>query len=1023
MKIGIEGRLLSRNITGLERYIYNLSIHLPKFLPLQDKIFLYIEKENRLKINVPENISTRDVKKLYSDIKNQEIDLYHRTFHPQTLDELASFIESRFIFTPHDLIAYRKIYNRNIKDFENYRKIFDITINAADIIIAISEYNKKEILHNFDISENRIEVIYQGIENKFKVIENTDLIKKFKNKYSLPENYILYIGTDYPHKNLKNLFLAFNQYIKKRKMKDIYLIIAGESYYGKKYLEKEIKELDDNLLIFGHFPEEDLVYLYNGALAFIYPSLYEGFGIPPLEAMACGIPVLASNKTSLPEIIGTAGILTNVEDIDEFSDSIDKIISDQELRKKLVKSGLERVKKFNWEITAKKTLEVYNRAIKINDTRINSIKKGFSWLYHEEIKNLKNEISNLKDTINNIYKTRIWKLTSEYIKLRNKLIIKPMDLAKKTLNIYKTYGTIHTIKRIISYISKGKINFSNREYKTWIKLNEPKSKDLNNLKRDIEKFKYNPVISIIMPVYNTKKKWLNKAILSVVNQIYNKWELCIVDDGSKKIKTKKTLLKWAKKDGRIKIKYFNENKGIVAASNTAISFAMGDYIGFLDHDDEIAPFALYEIVKLLNKHPEADVVYSDEDKINTFGKRFSPYFKPDWSPDLLLSHMYTCHFSIYRKSLVEKIGRLRIGFDGAQDYDLVLRFTELTQKIFHVPKILYHWRVHRHSTAGNANSKIYAHEASYKAIKEALMRRNEKAIVEKIKEMPGNYIVHFIPRNNNFITIIIPTKDKHELLNMCLSSIFNKTNYNNYEILIIDNNSAEKETFKTFEKWKSYKPDYIRIERLELPFNFSKLNNHAAKIAKGNILLFLNNDTEVISDNWIEEMVGQAERKTTGCVGAILYYPDNKIQHAGVVLGIGGVAGHAFRHFSANSIGYYGRAVLISNYSAVTGACMMVKRSIFEEIGGFDENLPVAYNDVDFCIRVRNKGYFNLVLPQVKLYHHESKTRGYDDRPENIKRFQRDKDYIQKKWGNVLYNDPFYNPNLTLEKEDFSLRL
>ena len=561
------------------------------------------------------------------------------------------------------------------------------------------------------------------------------------------------------------------------------------------------------------------------------------------------------------------------------------------------------------------------------------------------------------------------------------------------------------------------------EYDQWLRFNRLTDLEIEGIRRHITELKYKPVFSVIVPVYNVEEIWLRKCLDSVLAQLYPFWELCIADDASSKTHIRKVLEEYLTKDERIKVVFRSENGHISAASNTALELATGDFIVLLDHDDELTLDALYENALLLNKYPLADMIYSDEDKISEEGKCHSPFLKPDWSPDLFLSQMYTCHLGVYRRELVESIGGFRVGFEGTQDYDLVLRFTEKTKEIFHIPKILYHWRTIPGSTAAIANSKDYAFQAGEVAIREALIRRGEKAWVEAVPNYPGHYRVHYKTKGEPLITIIIPTRDMYQLLSSCLDSIFKKSTYVNFEVLIVDNGSQEIETIALFNKWSQIEPRRFRVIRLDIPFNYSRLNNEAVKYARGELLLLLNNDIEVITPNWLEEMAGQAMRSSIGVVGAMLYYPDETIQHAGVILGIGGVAGHIHKGLSNEIFGYFNRMLNITNYSAVTGACLMVKKVQFELVGGLEERLTVAFNDVDFCLKLQEKGYYNVVLPQVKLYHHESKSRGFEDTPEKRLRFISEIEFIQKRWGGLLIRDPFYNPNLTLDREDFSLAL
>jgi GT2 family glycosyltransferase len=564
------------------------------------------------------------------------------------------------------------------------------------------------------------------------------------------------------------------------------------------------------------------------------------------------------------------------------------------------------------------------------------------------------------------------------------------------------------------------------DYELWILKNEPKEEDLKRMAEECKRFRYRPKISIIMPVWNTEEKWLRKAIESVLNQVYDNWELCIADGGSTKPHVRKVLEEYARKDERIKVKFLPKNLGIAGNSNEALKLASGEFVAFLDHDDELAPFALYEVVKLLNERPDLDFIYSDEDKIDEKGRRMDPFFKPDYNPDMFLSVNYLCHLSVIRKSLVKKVGGFRLGYDGSQDYDLFLRVLEHTDKIVHIPKILYHWRMIETSTAASTSAKLYAYEAAKKALADAMKRRGIE--IEGVYDglWLGSYRVKYKIKGNPKVSIIIPTKDKVDVLKRCIESILNKTTYQNYEIIIVDNNSQEE---RTFEYYKTIRDNpKIRILEYNKPFNFAKINNYAVSKVDSEFILFLNNDTEIITPEWLSAMLEHAQRREVGAVGAKLLYPNNTIQHAGVILGLGAgpqrVAGHSHKYLPDNLPGYYYRPHIVQNLSAVTAACMLTKKSLFEEVGGFDEiNLPIAFNDVDYCLKLREKGYLIVYTPYAVLYHHESISRGYEDTPEKQARFMREVEYMRKKWGDVLDTDPYYNPNLTRVKEDFSIRI
>jgi GT2 family glycosyltransferase len=558
-------------------------------------------------------------------------------------------------------------------------------------------------------------------------------------------------------------------------------------------------------------------------------------------------------------------------------------------------------------------------------------------------------------------------------------------------------------------------------YQIWLKQNFPRPADLRKMAETVEIFNYKPVISIIVPVYNTPARFLHEAIESALNQVYPYWELCVADDASTVPHVKHILKEYAARDERIKVVFRTENGHISRASNSALEIATGDFVALLDHDDVLTPDALYEVALLLNRHPEADAIYSDEDKIDESNQLRDPFFKPDWCPDSFLSRMYTCHLGTYRRSLVSEIGGFREGYEGSQDYDLVLRITEKTDKIFHIPKILYHWRIHPASTASDIENKTYATDAAVKAITEALYRRSEPGLVTLTSG--GHTIVRYHIQDYSLVSIIIPTRNLGDILNKCLTSIFERTVYPNYEVLVIDNGSTEQETADVIDKWRTREPNRFRCEVLDIPFNYSKINNYAVKQCEGKYLLFLNNDTEVLAADWVNAMVEQAQRPSIGAVGALLLYPDSTIQHAGVVVGLGGVAGHSHKHFPPNSPGYYYQLQTVNNYSAVTAACLMCRREVFEEVGGFEEELQIAFNDIDMCLKIAERGYRNIYLPHVVLYHHESKSRGFEDTPEKQARFGKEIDYMRRKWKNVIAHDPCYSPNLTRDREDYSINV
>jgi O-antigen biosynthesis protein len=557
-------------------------------------------------------------------------------------------------------------------------------------------------------------------------------------------------------------------------------------------------------------------------------------------------------------------------------------------------------------------------------------------------------------------------------------------------------------------------------YQAWLKRNAPSPSELEEFGKRSEEFSWRPVISVIMPTFNTPKRYIDEAIESVRSQAYPYWELCIADDASTLPHVWETLERCASEDARVRVVRRKANGHISRASNSALELATGEYVGFLDHDDLLSRDALYQVALLLNLHPETDMIYSDEDQIDDQGLRRMPYFKPDWCPDSFLSRMYTCHLSVYRRSLVEKIGGFRTGYEGSQDYDLALRFTEMTDRIRHIPKILYHWRSHSQSTAAEWKVKSYALSAAQRAVEDALKRRDESG---KATRSPGgmHLVVRYQIKRPGRVNVIIPTRDQGKVLNVCLNSIFERSSYEDFEVVVVDNGSVEPEALGLFDLWRRREPKRFQIVKMDIPFHYSKLNNEAVRISSGRYLLFLNNDTEIISADWIEAMMEQAQRLSVGAVGAKLLYPDNTIQHGGVIAGVGEVAGHSHRGFPRGAPGYFNQLMTVNNYSAVTGACMMCRRETYESVGGFDESLQVGFNDIDFCFKMLERGLRNVWLPHVVLYHHESKSRGMDDTPEKLLRAKRETDYMRSRWGHLIKTDPCYSQHLTRRYEDYRL--
>ena len=554
------------------------------------------------------------------------------------------------------------------------------------------------------------------------------------------------------------------------------------------------------------------------------------------------------------------------------------------------------------------------------------------------------------------------------------------------------------------------------EYQRWIGKHEPDAAEVKRQRS--HRFSRSPKISIVVPVFNPPIEFLEAMIASVREQTYSNWELCLAD-ASPLTHVRPILEKAAASDIRIKVEFLTSNGGIVGNSNAAARLATGDFIGLLDHDDTLAPFALYDIAAALNENPDADFLYSDEDKLDLHGVRVEPNFKPDWSPETLRSRNYICHFTVLKEELFTRIGGFRPGFDGSQDYDLVLRASEAARQIVHVPRVLYHWRMHAASTAFAKGTKNYAYDAGKRAVGEHLTRLG---IDGSVHDGPilGTYQIVYHLRTQPLVSIVIPSQDQVGLLARCLESLAHSS-YANYEVVIVENGSQLPETHAYYRELT--KQPHVRIVEWTRPFNYAAVNNFAAAQARGELLLFLNNDTEAINPDWLESMVKLAVQPGVGAVGAKLYYADDTIQHAGIVVGMGGVAGHSHLFYPRQAQGYMQRLRITQNVAAVTGACLLMPRTVFERVGGFDEGFVLAFNDVDLCLAVLKSGHRVVWTPDAELYHLESKTRGYEDTSEKQARFKREYDLFHLKWSGFLKaGDPYFSPHFRLDRPDFALK-
>ena len=583
---------------------------------------------------------------------------------------------------------------------------------------------------------------------------------------------------------------------------------------------------------------------------------------------------------------------------------------------------------------------------------------------------------------------------------------------KKGVRYLKHYGVKGFYARLLERFEEREV-----EYQEWYEKNKPSEEELARQRK--KKWKNPVVISVLVPAYRTPEVFLKQMMESVLLQTYPYLELCIADGSGTDDSVENVVKEYQKKDPRVRYRRLEKNEGIAGNTNAAIEMASGEYLALFDHDDLLSPNALFEVASAIEKE-KADVIYTDEDKVTSdLKEHFQPHFKPDFNPDLLCANNYICHLFVVKRSLALKLGGQDPAYDGAQDYDFIFRYTENAEKIVHVAKILYHWRVHQASTADNPSSKLYAFDAGKRAIEAHLARIGAKAEVSHTKDL-GFYRVKYQVQGNPLVSIVIPNKDEKETLKKCLESIWQKTSYSNYEIILVENNSTTQEIRDYYKELDG--KERVRVVYWDKEFNYSAINNFGISYAKGEYILCLNNDITVISPDWLEELLANCQRPEVGIVGARLYYPDNTIQHAGIVLGMGGCAGSLFVGLARSRGGYLHKAALQQDLSAVTAACFMVKKEVFEKVGGFEEKLAVAFNDVDFCLKVRHAGYLVVYDPYAELYHHESKTRGYENTEAKKRRFQEEIEYMRCHWMPDILRDPYYNENLSLKASDYSLR-
>lgn len=868
---------------------------------------------------------------------------------------------------------------------------------------------------------------------------------------------LAYWGFLVPFKGVHLLLEAARQ-LKDRSAVEVLLVGSAPDARYFAYLQELAEGLSVTFL--GAYRQTDLTRL-DADLA-VFPSLaYESYGFVLDEAFQLGFPVIVPDRGAMASRAGDAGLIFAAGDSGALAGRIQEVVDKPSLlvdmRYKLPASlspsmaehvrSLEAVyqqagplgpspsqvsgdvavpqQPASVFLTAPRRLAHLHTLLADRDHHILVLQREMQqhdMRHRQEMASLKTRLQEeagktrkLEEVVNEITRSLGWRFLQRYYAFRVHLLAPPgtrrgrlYGRLKRVAVAYSDGGFSRLVKKVCQRLEHAT---TPDPYQLWLSRHELTPERIRQLREEVQALAYQPKISIIVPVYNTEETWLRKAIESVRNQIYPNWELCICDDGSIAEHVSPVLAELSGQDKRIRVVTSPHNRGISAASNNALSLATGEFVGFLDHDDELTLDALYEVVRLLNTQPDLDFIYTDEDKLTVDGRRVEPFFKPDWSPDLLLSCNYITHFAVVRRSLVQEIGGFTEGLDGSQDHDLFLRLGEKTQRIGHVAKPLYGWRKIPGSAASDTQAKPYAHAAGRQALQEYLWRNGIAGEIVGAQVSPSHHRVRYRITGQPLVSIIIPIRDRVELLQRCLESIEEKTDYRHFEVIIVDNQSKEPATLSYLARLPH------TVVPLPGPFNYSHLNNVGVAHARGEFLLFLNNDTEVITGEWLTAMLELAQRPHVGAVGAKLLYPNRTIQHAGIVLGLGGMAGYACGHLPEEFAGYFGLPTVIRNCSAVTAACMMTRKSVFAGVGGFDENIKVAYNDIDLCLRMREKGYVIIYTPYAVLYHLESATR-------KTLHPRSDEEYVRKRWGRVIQGgDPYHNPHLSLERPDCSLRI
>ncbi len=810
--------------------------------------------------------------------------------------------------------------------------------------------------------------------------------------------------------------------------------------------QKLVKKISSELGLNFPIPIKDIEGKIGG---FLNSSLVHNNNITPLRGNNSLIRGWVDKLWKILGSLEDSEDKGSIKKIDKISLELCKEISDSEKWRSFIYSDLRKSRKdFSVLATARNDdIEELQRHVKLLSEARQELKERDGSLrgalqeldvYRRRQAHLEVEIERLEDYVQVLHRSTSWRVTkplrASAMLAKNYNVFLNRKNYQKAYDIAKDRGVgelLGILKKKLSPSGINSIAFEyecKEKYTNWIRdYDTINDVDRDEIRNHIKSFKNSPLISIVMPVYEVEEGLIREAIESVLSQLYENWELCIADDCSKSPHIKKVLNEYKKKDKRIKVTFRRKNGHISECSNSALKLATGEFIALLDNDDIIPEHALYMVVNEINEYPDVDMIYSDEDKLDPeTGARFDPYFKSDWNPDLFYSQNMFSHLGVYRKSIIDKIKGFRKGYEGSQDYDLALRCLPHTsdKKVRHIPHVLYHWRAIEGSTAATLDNKSYCVDAGRRALQDYLNNLSITAKVEEAKVDSCHHVVWPIPEEQPKIALIIPTKNAIDLVRQCVESIVEKTTYKNYEIVIVNNNSDEQESLDYFDSLE--KDGIVTLLHYNEPFNFSAINNYAVENTESELLAFVNNDIEIMEANWLDEMVAHALRPEIGAVGAKLYYPDGTVQHGGVLLGMGAyvnaVASHLFHRFTRDNPGYFCRAQLVQNLSAVTAACMVMRREVFNEVGGYNEkNLAVAFNDVDLCLKVRDKGYRIIWTPHAELYHHESATRGAEDTPEKKKRFEGERKYMRDMWSDIIDNDPYYNPNLELAEGRFLL--